>query len=275
VKASVIKKVDFFPVSHAYKSRYLVLPTLKDRMHRMVVGWSEKGPCNISVFWTELLSGRIDLIICGGDKGLRVLANAEEEVVWNPKEKDLPPGWSFSYLSLEPRDLPPDVLSVVNTFYYDVGIQVDKTRRKTKVKRLSKIITRDEVWLVLSSNQKPEKVIGWSHVGPVPLKIYWGKFLEDGNIALVVSGGSQGVRIISPEEAEELDGQYDEGGPPGIGAPFLRVPLAALPEDLRQILDIPPELRAISRPQEDYILDLTSDELIPLEENVEVETVDS
>lgn len=270
-----MKKVDFFPVSHAYKSRYLVLPSLKDRMHRMVVGWSEKGPCNISVFWTELLSGRIDLIISGGDKGLRVLANAEEEVVWNPREKDLPPGWSFSYLSLEPRDLPPDVLSVVNTFYYDVGIQVDKTRRKTKVKRLSKIVTRDEVWIVLSSNQNPEKVIGWSHVGPVPLKIYWGKFLEDGNIALVVSGGTQGVRIISPEEVEEMQDEYENGKPPGIGAPFLRVPLAALPEDLQQTLGVPPELGTSTQPQEDYIMDLTSSELIPIEEAVDLEPVDT
>ncbi len=127
----------------------------------------------------------------------------------------------------------------------------------------------------MSSNQEPEKVIGWSHVGPVPVKIYWGKFLEDGNIALVVSGGTQGVRIISPEEEQELEGNYENGVPPGIGAPFLRVPLAALPEDLRQVLDVPSELKQSPRSKEDFILDLTGEELIPIEESLEVEPLDS
>ena len=70
-----MSKEIIFPVSNAYKTRYLILPSLEDRLHRIVVGWSDSGPCDLSVFWAELASGFIDLLVVGGDKGLRILAN--------------------------------------------------------------------------------------------------------------------------------------------------------------------------------------------------------
>ena len=58
-----------FPVSNAFKTRYLILPTLDDRLHRIVVGWCDTGPCDLSVFWAELPNGFIDLLVLGAGAG--------------------------------------------------------------------------------------------------------------------------------------------------------------------------------------------------------------
>ncbi|MBW2071328.1 MAG: hypothetical protein JRI89_08735 [Deltaproteobacteria bacterium] len=222
-----------FPVSNAYKTRYLILPTMKDRLHRIVVGWSPAGPCDLSVFWAELPNGFIDLLVTGGEKGLRVLANSEESVPFNPEEINLPPGWMISHLSLEPRDLPPDVLEVVNTFFYDVGVDTSKKDKKEKVRLLSEIHKSSEVWLILSSDQKKRRVIGWSREGPTQVNIFWARFADD-QISVCVAGGSEGVRIIPADQAEEGKAVYNKNMPPGVGAPYLRINYGALPEDVKQ-----------------------------------------
>jgi len=228
-----------FPVSNAYKTRYLILPTLTDRLHRIVVGWSGGGPCDLSVFWAELPNGFIDLLVIGGDKGLRVLANSEESVPFIPEEINLPPGWMINYLSLEPRDLPPDVLEVVNTFFYDVGVDTAKKDKKEKVQLLSDIHKTEEVWLVLSSDKKQRQVIGWSKEGPTLVNIFWGKFADD-QISVCVAGGSEGVRISPGDQAKEAS-KYTKLHPPGVGAPYLRINYGALPEDVKRIIGEKPE----------------------------------
>ena len=134
-----MSKEIIFPVSNAYKTRYLILPSLEDRLHRIVVGWSNSGPCDLSVFWAELASGFIDLLVVGGERGLRILANSEETVPFNPEEIDLPPGWMHSHISLEPQDLPPDVLKVVNTFFYDVGVDTTSKEKKEKDRQSGRV----------------------------------------------------------------------------------------------------------------------------------------
>ena len=228
-----------FPVSNAYKTRYLILPTLKDRLHRIVVGWSGGGPCDLSVFWAELPNGFIDLLVVGGDEGLRVLANSEESVPFVQEEINLPPGWMITHLSLEPRDLPPDVLEVVNTFFYDVGVDTAKKDKKEKVQLLSDIHKTEEVWLVLSSDKKQRQVIGWSKEGPTPVNIFWGKFTDD-QVSVCVAGGSEGVRIIPGDQAEAAT-KYRNHHPPGVGAPYLRINYGALPEDVKHIIGTRPE----------------------------------
>ncbi len=230
-----------FPVSNAYKTRYLILPSLEDRLHRIVVGWSNAGPCDLSVFWAELASGFIDLLVIGGDKGLRILANSEESVPFRPEEIDLPPGWMVTHISLEPRDLPPDVLKVVNTFFYDVGIDTSKKEKKEKVRLLSDIHNTDEVWLILSSDQKQRRVIGWSREGAAQVNIFWARFADD-QVSVCVAGGSEGVRIITAEKSQEEPARYDKNLPPGIGAPYLRINYGALPEDVKENIGPEPEI---------------------------------
>jgi hypothetical protein len=230
-----------FPVSNAYKTRYLILPSLEDRLHRIVVGWADFGPCDLSVFWAELTSGYIDLLVIGGDKGLRILANSEESVPFNPEEIGLPPGWMISHLSLEPRDLPPDVLKVVNTFFYDVGVDTSKKEKKEKVRLLSDIHKTDEVWLILSKDQKQRRVIGWSKDGPARVNIFWGRFADD-QVSVCVAGGSEGVRIITAEHLHKEPTNYDKDHPPGIGAPYLRINYGALPDDVKDNIGPEPEI---------------------------------
>lgn len=229
-----------FPVSNAYKTRYLILPSLEDRLHRIVVGWSSGGPCDISVFWAELTSGFIDLLVIGGDQGLRILANSEESVPFKPQEIDLPPGWNVTHMSLEPRDLPPDVLKVVNTFFYDVGVDTSKKEKKEKVRLLSDMHKTEEVWLILSSDQKQRRVIGWSKDGPAQVNIFWARFADD-QISVCVAGGSEGVRIITAEHPQSDQVKYDKDHPPGIGAPYLRINYGALPEDVKEYIGSKPE----------------------------------
>ena len=119
--------------------------------------------------------------------------------------RTLPPGWMINYLSLEPRDLPPDVLEVVNTFFYDVGVDTARKDKKEKVQLLSDIHKTEEVWLVLSSDKKQRQVIGWSKEGPTLVNIFWGKFADD-QISVCVAGGSEGVRITPGDQAKRLDG---------------------------------------------------------------------
>jgi hypothetical protein len=248
-----------FPVSNAYKTRYLILPSLEDRLHRIVVGWSKSGPCDLSVFWAELANGFIDLLVVGGDMGLRVLANSEETVPFNPEEIDLPAGWMKSHISLEPGDLPPDVLKIVNTFFYDVGVDTSKKEKKEKVRLLSDIHKSDEVWLVLSKDQKQRRVIGWSKDGPAQVNIFWARFADD-QISVCVAGGSEGVRIVTTEhpQGESLD--YDKNRPPGIGAPYLRINYGALPEDVKENIGPEPEIEPedgeeVAKPPPDLDLD--------------------
>ncbi|MFP3871093.1 MAG: hypothetical protein ACLFVT_09480 [Syntrophobacteria bacterium] len=229
-----------FPVSNAYKTRYLILPTLEDRLHRIVVGWSETEPCDLSVFWAELPNGYIDLLVIGGQAGLRVLANSEESVPFNPQEIDLPPGWRITHLSLEPRDLPPDVLKVINTFFYDVGVDTSRKEKKEKVHLLSDIHKTDEVWLILSSDQKKRRVIGWSKDGPAQVNIFWARFSDD-QVSVCVAGSSEGVRIITAEPSKGESLTYDKEHPPGIGAPYLRINYGALPDDVKDIIGPKPE----------------------------------
>ncbi|UCG13964.1 MAG: hypothetical protein JSU72_05690 [Deltaproteobacteria bacterium] len=229
-----------FPVSNAYKTRYLILPSLEDRLHRIVVGWAKNGPCDLSVFWAELTNGFIDLLVVGGDEGLRILANSEESVPFNPEEINLPPGWNVTHLSLEPGDLPPDVLKIVNTFFYDVGVDTSKKEKKEKVRLLSDIHKTDEVWLVLSSDQKQRRVIGWSKEGPAQVNIFWAKFADD-QVSVCVAGGSEGVRIITADRAHRDSEEYDQNQPPGIGAPYLRINYGALPHDVKENIGPEPE----------------------------------
>ena len=235
-----------FPVSNAYKTRYLILPSLEDRLHRIVVGWSNSGPCDLSVFWAELSSGFIDLLVVGGDAGLRILANSEETVPFKPEEKDLPPGWMLSHISLEPRDLPPDVLKIVNTFFYDVGVDTSRKEKKEKVRLLSDIHKSDEVWLILSKDQKERRVIGWSKEGPAQVNIFWARFPDD-QVSVCVAGGSEGVRIITTEQQLGEPVKYDKNLPPGIGAPYLRINYGALPDDVKDNIGSEPEIE----PEED------------------------
>jgi hypothetical protein len=230
-----------FPVSNAYKTRYLILPTLQDHLHRIVVGWSSKGPCDLSVFWAELPTGFIDLLVIGGDTGLRVLANSEESVPFVPEEINLPPGWMISHLSLEPRDLSPEVLEVVNTFFYDVGVDTTRKDKKEKVQLLSDIHRTEEVWLVLTSDKKQRQVIGWSKEGPAVLNIFWGKFADD-QVSVCVAGGSEGVRITPADQAKEA-AAYSKQHPPGVGAPYLRINFGALPEDVKSVIGPKPDLK--------------------------------
>jgi hypothetical protein len=236
-----MSKEIIFPVSSAYKTRYLILPSLEDRLHRIVVGWAEGGPCDLSVFWAELGTGYIDLLVIGGDKGLRILANSEESVPFNAEEIGLPPGWMVSHLSLEPRDLPPDVLKVVNTFFYDVGVDTTKKEKKEKVRLLSDIHKTDEVWLILSSDQKQRRVIGWSKEGAAQINIFWARFADD-QVSVCVAGGSEGVRIITAEQSHKEPAEYDKNHPPGIGAPYLRINYGALPEDVKENIGPEPEI---------------------------------
>ena len=242
-----MKKEVIFPVSNAYKTRYLILPSLEDRLHRIVVGWDQVGPCDLSVFWAELSSGYIDLLVVGGDKGLRILANSEESVPFDPEEVGLPPGWMVSHISLEPRDLPPDVLKVVNTFFYDVGVDTSKKEKKEKVRLLSDIHKTDEVWLILSKDQRQRRVIGWSKDGPARVNIFWGRFADD-QVSICVAGGSEGVRIITAEHSHGEPLEYDKDHPPGIGAPYLRINYGALPDDVKENVGPEPE---IDREEED------------------------
>ena len=230
-----------FPVSNAYKTRYLILPSLEDRLHRIVVGWSNSGPCDLSVFWAELASGFIDLLVVGGDKGLRILANSEETVPFNPEEMDLPPGWMHSHISLEPQDLPPDVLKVVNTFFYDVGVDTTSKEKKEKVRLLSDIHKSDEVWLVLSKDQEQRRVIGWSKEGAAQVNIFWARFADD-QVSVCVAGGSEGVRIITTDQQQKEPGEYDKNRPPGIGAPYLKINYGALPDDVKENIGSEPEI---------------------------------
>jgi hypothetical protein len=230
-----------FPVSNAYKTRYLILPTLEDRLHRIVVGWSDSGPCDISVFWAELPNGFIDLLVTGINGVLRVLANSEETVPFKPEEINLPPGWMISHLSLEPRDLPPDVLEVVNTFFYDVGVDTSKKDKKEKVRLLSDIHKTDEVWLILSSDQKKRRVIGWSKDGPAQVNIFWARFADD-QVSVCVAGGSEGMRIIPADQAEGEAVKYDKKHPPGVGAPYLRINYGALPDEVKKIIGPKPDM---------------------------------
>lgn len=230
-----------FPVSNAYKTRYLILPSLEDRLHRIVVGWSNSGPCDLSVFWAELASGFIDLLVVGGDQGLRILANSEESVPFNPEEMDLPPGWMHSHISLEPQDLPPDVLKVVNTFFYDVGVDTTSKEKKEKVRLLSDIHKSDEVWLVLSKDQEQRRVIGWSKEGAAQVNIFWAKFPDD-QVSVCVAGGSEGVRIITTDQQQRELGEYDKNRPPGIGAPYLKINYGALPDDVKENIGSEPEI---------------------------------
>jgi hypothetical protein len=229
-----------FPVSNAYKTRYLILPTLDDRLHRIVVGWCEAGPCDLTVFWAELPNGYIDLLVTGGEQGLRILANSEESVPFKPAEIDLPPGWRTNIISLEPRDLPPDVLTVVNTFFYDVGVDTAEKEKKEKVRLLSDIHKTDEVWLVLSSDQTKRRVIGWGKEGSSQVNIFWAKF-SDEQVSVCVAGGSEGVRIITAEQADREPSEYNKDHPPGIGAPYLRINYGALPEDVKRDIGDKPE----------------------------------
>ena len=237
----MVKEI-IFPVSNAYKTRYLLLPSLEDRLHRIVVGWTDTGPCDLSVFWAELSNGFIDLLVVGGDRGLRVLANSEESVPFDPKEIDLPPGWMISHMSLEPRDLPPDVLTVVNTFFYDVGVDTSKQEKKEKVRLLSDIYKADEVSLILSSDQKERRVIGWSKEGAVLVNIFWAKFADD-QVSICVAGGSEGVRIITTEQKKDEPARYDRNRPPGIGAPYLRINYGALPDYVKESIGPMPEVQ--------------------------------
>jgi hypothetical protein len=237
-----MSKEIIFPVSNAYKTRYLILPSLDDRLHRIVVGWCNDGPCDLNVFWAELPNGFIDLLVIGGEQGLRILANSEESVPFNPQEINLPPGWLVTHLSLEPRDLPPDVLKVVNTFFYDVGVDTSKREKKEKVHLLSDIHKTEEVWLILSSDQKKRRVIGWSKEGPAQVNIFWARFSDD-QISVCVAGGSQGLRIITADRLQQDSVTYDKGHPPGIGAPYLRINYGALPEDVKEYIGPAPEIR--------------------------------
>lgn len=236
-----MSKEIIFPVSNAYKTRYLILPSLEDRLHRIVVGWSNSGPCDLSVFWAELASGFIDLLVVGGERGLRILANSEETVPFNPEEIDLPPGWMHSHISLEPQDLPPDVLKVVNTFFYDVGVDTTSKEKKEKVRLLSDIHKSDEVWLVLSKDQKQRRVIGWSKEGASQVNIFWARFADD-QVSVCVAGGSEGVRIITTDEPQEELIKYDKNRPPGIGAPYLKINYGALPDDVKENIGSEPEI---------------------------------
>jgi hypothetical protein len=230
-----------FPVSNAYKTRYLILPSLEDRLHRIVVGWSNSGPCDLSVFWAELASGFIDLLVVGGDRGLRILANSEETVPFNPEEIDLPPGWMHSHISLEPQDLPPDVLKVVNTFFYDVGVDTTSKEKKEKVRLLSDIHKSDEVWLVLSKDQLQRRVIGWAKEGAAQVNIFWARFADD-QVSVCVAGGSEGVRIITTDQQQGELAEYDKNRPPGIGAPYLKINYGALPDDVKENIGSEPEI---------------------------------
>jgi hypothetical protein len=241
-----MSKEIIFPVSNAYKTRYLILPSLDDRLHRIVVGWAKSGPCDLSVFWAELTSGFIDLLVVGGNKGLRVLANSEESVPFSPEEIDLPPGWMVSHISLEPSDLPPDVLKVVNTFFYDVGVDTSKKEKKEKVRLLSDIHKTEEVWLILSKDQKQRRVIGWSKDGSAQVNIFWARFADD-QVSVCVAGGSEGVRIVTAEHAHGEPASYDKNRPPGIGAPYLRINYGALPDDVKENIGAEPEIE----PEED------------------------
>jgi len=156
-----------FPVSNAYKTRYLILPSLEDRLHRIVVGWDQNGPCDLSVFWAELATGFIDLLVVGGEIGLRVLAIWADTVPFSTEEIDLPPGWMVSHISLEPRDLPPAVLKIVNTFFYDVGVDTSRKVKSVKFRLFSDIPKSDEVWLTLIKHQNQRREIGWSKEGLV------------------------------------------------------------------------------------------------------------
>ena len=236
-----MSKEIIFPVSNAYKTRYLILPSLEDKLHRIVVGWSNSGPCDLSVFWAELASGFIDLLVVGGDRGLRILANSEETVPFNPEEIDLPPGWMHSHISLEPGDLPPDVLKVVNTFFYDVGVDTTRKEKKEKVRLLSDIHKSDEVWLILSKDQKERRVIGWSKEGAAQVNIFWARFADD-QVSVCVAGGSEGVRIITTEEPQGEQIKYDKNRPPGIGAPYLKINYGALPDDVKENIGPEPEI---------------------------------
>lgn len=236
-----------FPVSNAYKTRYLILPSKDDRLHRIIIGWSGGGPCDLSVFWAELPNGFIDLLVTGGDSGLRILANSEESVPFKPEEINLPPGWTVTHLSVEPRDLPPDVLEVVNTFFYDVGVDTSKKDKKEKVHLLSDIHKTDEVWLVLSSDQKKRQVIGWSKDGPAQVNIFWARFADD-QVSVCVAGGSEGVRIIPANQSSQEPVKYDKGHPPGVGAPYLRINYGALPDDVKQVIGPRPELKGDTKP---------------------------
>jgi hypothetical protein len=193
------------------------------------------------VFWAELANGFIDLLVVGGDMGLRVLANSEETVPFKTEEIDLPAGWMTSHISLEPSDLPPDVLKIVNTFFYDVGVDTSKKEKKEKVRLLSDIHKSDEVWLVLSKDQKQRRVIGWSKDGPAQVNIFWARFADD-QISVCVAGGSEGVRIITTEHPQGEPLQYDKNRPPGIGAPYLRINYGALPEDVKENIGPEPEI---------------------------------
>lgn len=251
-----MSKEIIFPVSNAYKTRYLILPSLEDKLHRIVVGWSNSGPCDLSVFWAELASGFIDLLVVGGDRGLRILANSEETVPFNPEEIDLPPGWMHSYISLEPRDLPPDVLKVVNTFFYDVGVDTTRKEKREKVRLLSDIHKSDEVWLILSKDQKERRVIGWSKEGAAQVNIFWARFADD-QISVCVAGGSEGVRIITTDEPQEELVKYDKNRPPGIGAPYLKINYGALPDDVKENIGSEPEIE----PEEEEDVAITPPDL--------------
>jgi hypothetical protein len=236
----LMAKEIIFPVSNAYKTRYLILPTLDDRLHRIVVGWCESGPCDLNVFWAELANGYIDLLVTGGEQGIRILANSEESVPFNPEEMNLPPGWRLSHVSLEPRDLPPDVLTVVNTFFYDVGVDTAEKEKKEKVRLLSDIHKTEEVWLVLSSDKTERRVIGWAKEGPCQVNIFWARFADD-QVSVCVAGGSEGVRIITADQADRDPSEYDKNKPPGIGAPYLRINYGALPDDVKEKIGAKPE----------------------------------
>lgn len=244
-----MSKEIIFPVSNAYKTRYLILPSLEDRLHRIVVGWDQNGPCDLSVFWAELATGFIDLLVVGGEIGLRILANSEETVPFSTEEIDLPPGWMVSHISLEPRDLPPDVLKIVNTFFYDVGVDTSRKEKKEKVRLLSDIHKSDEVWLILSNDQKQRRVIGWSKEGSAQVNIFWARF-DDNQVSVCVAGGSEGVRIITTEQPEGELVKYDKNRPPGVGAPYLRINYGALPDNVKE--DIGPEPEIEPEDDEDY-----------------------
>jgi hypothetical protein len=148
---------------------------------------------------------------------------------------------------LEPRDLPPDVLKVVNTFFYDVGLDHLKKEKKEKVRLLSDIHKSEEVWLVLSSDQKERKVIGWAKEGPAQVNIFWGKFADD-QVCVCVAGGSEGVRIITTDRTRRAPVEYDKDHPPGIGAPYLRINYGALPDAVKNTIGPQPA----TVPKEDY-----------------------